>query len=91
VALVLQGKVMQVVGTFFLDADDLWKPTKLQNNLDYMTNNAPFTFSFMIASMRRESISKEGRSAHKPSYKQLFFCNYVGNLTEFTMSIILVK
>jgi hypothetical protein len=55
-----------VVGTFFLDADDLWKPTKLQNKMDYMTNNAPFTFSFMIASMRRESISKEGRSAHKP-------------------------
>jgi hypothetical protein len=44
---------MQVVGTFLLDADDLWKPTKLQN-MDFMiTNNAPFTFSFMIASMRR--------------------------------------
>jgi hypothetical protein len=35
----------------------------------------------MIASMRRESISKEGRSAHKPFVQQLFFCNYVGNLT----------
>jgi hypothetical protein len=35
----------------------------------------------MIASMRRESISKEGRSAQASSYKQLFFCNYVGNLT----------
>jgi hypothetical protein len=38
----------------FLDADDLWKPTKLQKQMDFMiTNNAPFTFSFMIASMRR--------------------------------------
>jgi hypothetical protein len=38
----------------------------LQKQMDFITNNAPFTFSFMIASMRRRSISKEGRSAHKP-------------------------
>jgi hypothetical protein len=37
---------MQVVGTYLLDADDLWKPTKLQKQMDFMmTNNAPFTFS----------------------------------------------
>jgi hypothetical protein len=44
---------MQVVGTFLFFADDLEK-TKLQKQMDFMiTNNAPFTFSFMIASMGR--------------------------------------
>jgi hypothetical protein len=53
---------------------------KIAKQMDFMmTNNAPFTFSFMIASMRREA--REGRSAQSLSYKQLFFCNYVGNLT----------
>jgi hypothetical protein len=52
-----------VVGTYLLDADDLWKPTKLQKQMDFMmTNNAPFTFSFMIASMRRKALAR-GRSA----------------------------
>jgi glycosyltransferase involved in cell wall biosynthesis len=57
VALVLPDKGISNAGgryISFLDADDLWKPTKLQKQMDFMmTNNAPFTFSFMIASMRR--------------------------------------
>ncbi|MDI1304079.1 MAG: glycosyltransferase family 2 protein [bacterium] len=67
----------------FLDADDLWKPQKLEKQIDFLkTNNLPFTFSFY------DCIDEEGKSLNKTveaprnlSYRQLFFCNYVGNLT----------
>ena len=67
----------------FLDADDLWKPQKLEKQIDFIkTNNLPFTFSFY------DCIDEEGKSLNKTveaprnlSYRQLFFCNYVGNLT----------
>jgi len=67
----------------FLDADDLWKPNKLALQLRFMqTNNLPFTFSFY------DCIGEEGKPLNKRveaplnlSYRQLFFCNYIGNLT----------
>ena len=67
----------------FLDADDLWKPKKLEKQMDFLkTNNLPFTFSFY------DCIDEEGKPLNKRveaprnlSYRQLFFCNYVGNLT----------
>jgi len=67
----------------FLDSDDLWKPTKLEKQIDYLTTNQlPFTFSFY------ECIDEEGNPINKSveaprnlSYSHLFFCNYVGNLT----------
>jgi hypothetical protein len=55
---------------------------KIAKQMDFMmTNNAPFTFSFMIASMRRKALAKRVEAPTSLSYKQLFFCNYVGNLT----------
>jgi len=67
----------------FLDSDDLWKADKLEKQVDYLlTNQAPFTFSFY------ECIDEAGNPLHKrieaPKnlyYFQLFFCNFVGNLT----------
>lgn len=67
----------------FLDADDLWKPEKLDEQINFMqTNKLPFTFSFY------DCIDEDGKSLNKRveapinlSYRQLFFCNYVGNLT----------
>lgn len=67
----------------FLDADDLWKPEKLERQITFMqTNNVPFTFSFY------DLMDESGKLLHKKvkaplnlSYGQLFFCNYVGNLT----------
>ncbi len=67
----------------YLDADDLWFPEKLEKQILFLkTNNLHFTFSFY------DSIDEEGndlnRRVESPNpltYKQLFFCNYVGNLT----------
>jgi len=67
----------------FLDADDLWKPNKLEVQIKFMqANNLPFTFSFY------DCIDEEGKQLNKRleapinlSYRQLFYCNYIGNLT----------
>jgi teichuronic acid biosynthesis glycosyltransferase TuaG len=67
----------------FLDADDLWKPNKLEIQIEFLkANKLPFTFSFY------ECINEAGqlmnRTIEAPlslSYRQLFFCNYIGNLT----------
>jgi len=67
----------------FLDSDDLWKPEKLQMQIDFLNNyNLPFAFSFY------ECINEEGKpmnkivkAPQKLRYWQLFFCNFVGNLT----------
>ncbi|MHC0439595.1 glycosyltransferase family 2 protein [Flavobacterium sp. 3-210] len=67
----------------YLDADDLWFPEKLEKQIEFLkTNNQYFTFSFY------DSIDEEGndlnRRVESPNpltYNELFFCNYVGNLT----------
>ena len=67
----------------YLDADDLWFPMKLEKQINFLkSNNLPFTFSFY------DCIDEEGNSLNRRieapinlTYNQLFFCNYVGNLT----------
>lgn len=67
----------------FLDSDDLWKPEKLQKQLEFMlSENQPFTFSFY------ECIDEKGKALDKMieapkilTYKKLFWSNWIGNLT----------
>ncbi|MWB93808.1 glycosyltransferase [Flavobacterium sp. GA093] len=67
----------------FLDADDLWFPIKLEKQINFLKkHNLSFTFSFY------DWIDEEGNPLNKRieaplnlTYKQLFYCNYVGNLT----------
>ena len=67
----------------FLDADDLWKPEKLDKQISFMqTQKIPFTFSFYetideAGNLRNETIT----TPSKITYKQLYFCNWIGNLT----------
>lgn len=67
----------------FLDADDLWKPEKLEKQINFMqTQNLPFTFSFYnCIDEQGKSLNKRVETPRNLSYRQLFFCNYVGNLT----------
>ena len=67
----------------YLDADDLWFLNKLEKQIAFLKeNNLHFTFSFY------ECIDEEGNSLNRRveapinlNYDELFFCNYVGNLT----------
>lgn len=67
----------------YLDADDLWFSDKLEKQIHFLkAKNQPFTFSYY------DSIDEEGNNLNRRveapqplTYKQLFFCNYVGNLT----------
>ncbi|MBP4141193.1 glycosyltransferase family 2 protein [Flavobacterium sp. P4023] len=67
----------------FLDADDVWKPTKLEKQVHFLQiNKIPFTFSFYeIIDENGKALNKRIESPLILSYQQLFFCNYVGNLT----------
>ena len=67
----------------FVDSDDLWKCDKLEKQVLFLlTKKLPFTFSFY------ECIDETGHELNKRveaplelTFRQLFFCNYVGNLT----------
>lgn len=67
----------------YLDADDLWFPEKLEKQIRFLkTNDLPFTFSFYdCIDEDGNDLNRRVESPNPLTYNQLFFCNYVGNLT----------
>lgn len=66
----------------FLDSDDLWKPDKLEKQLDFMrSNNYQFTFSsYDIVNEEGNQIGYVEAKRHL-SYYSLLRCNEIGCLT----------
>lgn len=67
----------------FLDADDLWKPEKLQTQISFLQENKlPFTFSFYeVIDEQGIKLNREVQAPKNLKYWQLHFCNFIGNLT----------
>lgn len=67
----------------FLDSDDMWKPEKLAKQIQFMKkHDLPFTFSFYdCIDEDGKALNKTVQAPTKLTYRQLFFCNFVGNLT----------
>ncbi len=67
----------------FLDADDLWRPNKLEIQLQFMKeNNVNVCFSsYELINENGESLNKIIEALPSLSYKKQLKCNYIGNLT----------
>lgn len=77
----------------FLDADDIWKPNKLENQLKFMeAHDLPLTFSFY--ELIDENANPLGQIITTPksiSYKELYNCNWIGNLTGIYSTVFFGK
>jgi len=67
----------------FLDADDLWKPEKLQLQLEFMTqHNAEVCYSsYELIDEEGKNLGKMVKALEILPFSKLLKANYVGNLT----------
>lgn len=67
----------------FLDADDLWKPEKLEKQLDFVKrNNCDVCFSsYELINKKGKKLNKLVKALPVLSYNKLLKSNYIGNLT----------
>lgn len=67
----------------FLDADDLWKPHKLETQLGVMTTeNVQVCFSsYELINEQGKSLQKQIKALQFLSFEKLKKANYIGNLT----------
>ncbi|WP_424492823.1 glycosyltransferase family 2 protein [Salinimicrobium sp. GXAS 041] len=67
----------------FLDADDLWKPHKLQAQLDFMRNHklSMCYSSYELMDEEGRSLQEMVKALEKLTFSKLLKANYVGNLT----------
>lgn len=77
--------IMEAQGDYiaFLDADDLWKPEKLERQLKHMQKqNCDVCFSsYELIDEKGNKLNKKVEALPVLSYKKLLKSNYVGNLT----------
>lgn len=67
----------------FLDSDDLWLPSKLKIQLDFMQKNAySVTFSsYLLIDEQGVELKKKVEALPEIDYKKILKANYIGNLT----------
>ncbi len=67
----------------FLDADDQWKPQKLQKQVDLLVqgNTAACFASYDLIAENGEALRKQVQALPVLTYEKLLKANYVGNLT----------
>lgn len=67
----------------FLDSDDKWRPTKLQEQIQFMTEkNAPFAFGWYDVINEKDEIVGERRfPRHTITYQEMLKDNIIGCLT----------
>jgi len=67
----------------FLDADDKWKPEKLEKQLRFLKEkNAAVCFSsYELMDEKEQPLNTIVEALDKVSYKKQLKCNYIGNLT----------
>ncbi len=77
----------------FLDADDLWKPNKLELQLKFMKeNNAAICFSsYELIDEEGNKLNKTVQALPRLDYGKQLKCNYIGNLTGIYNARILGK
>ena len=77
--------IMEAKGKYiaFLDADDLWKPKKLETQLTFMmTENCDVCFSsYELINEKGLHLNKLVKALPSLNYKKLLKSNYIGNLT----------
>lgn len=77
----------------FLDADDLWKPHKLETQLIFMeTENTGVCYSsYELIDEKGQALNKRVNALRTLSYCKLLKSNYVGNLTGMYNAKVLGK
>lgn len=67
----------------FLDADDLWKPEKLETQLDFMERNQVKVCysSYDLIDEEGSSLGKKVNALEELPFSKLLKANYIGNLT----------
>ncbi|WNH13965.1 glycosyltransferase family 2 protein [Thalassobellus suaedae] len=77
----------------FLDADDLWKPEKLEIQIACMqTENCDVCFSsYQLINEKGEALNKKVKAIPQLAYSKLLKSNYIGNLTGIYNAKVLGK
>ncbi len=77
----------------FLDADDMWKPEKLEKQISFMTNercNVCFS-SYELINENEQPLHKTVKALPVLTYQKLLKSNYIGNLTGIYNAEVLGK